>query len=57
MAALDMEPDSRTGWPTLYVHYAKDGMPYEEVRYGTIGVFHTKQLRRDFDSSMRRELS
>lgn len=57
MIKLDMDTNPRTGLPTLYVNYAKDGMPYEEIRYGITGVFSRKQRRRDFDPAMRRKLA
>jgi hypothetical protein len=53
---LDMETDPYYGVPTLYVEYAKDGMPYEEIKYGLMGVYRMKRYRQDFDPDMRRNL-
>ncbi|WMJ72220.1 hypothetical protein RCC89_03435 [Cytophagaceae bacterium ABcell3] len=36
----DMEPDPYNAIPTLFVEYAKDGMPYEEIVYGYPGIFN-----------------
>jgi hypothetical protein len=35
----DMEPDPYYGVPTIYVKYAKDKMPYEEIMRGKMGHF------------------
>jgi hypothetical protein len=34
-----MEPDDYYSSPTIYVEYAKDGTPYEEIRYGRAGHY------------------
>lgn len=53
---LDMEVDQYYGLPALYVEYAKDGMPYEEILPGTIGIHERRQVRQHFEKEMRRKL-
>ena len=38
----DMEPEAYYGLPTIYVEYAKDDMPYEEILYGRAGHYDKK---------------
>jgi hypothetical protein len=53
---LDMQTDQYSGYPSLYVEYARDGMPYEEILYGRTGVYDTKKPTYLFDSKMREKL-
>lgn len=57
----DMEPDDYYGVPTIYVKYAKDGMPYEEILYGVMGHYNKEdesksRLTYYFDNDKRRKL-
>ncbi|WP_157530938.1 SMEK domain-containing protein [Hymenobacter norwichensis] len=56
IVSLDMEVDQYHGYPSLYVEYLKDGMPYEEIVYGQAGVYKLKQRTRYFDNNMREKL-
>jgi hypothetical protein len=57
----DMEPDDYYGVPTIYVEYAKDNMPYEEILYGR-GSYFNKQSPKDsyynyyFEKEKRKKL-
>ena len=57
----DMEPDDYNGIPTIYVEYAKDDMPYEEILYGR-GGYYDKQNPKDsyytyyFEKTKRKKL-
>ncbi|WP_215224019.1 SMEK domain-containing protein [Echinicola shivajiensis] len=53
---LDMDTDQYYALPALYVEYAKDGMPYEEILPGIAGTFEHKQLTYYFDKEMKKEL-
>ena len=53
---LDMVTDPYSGYPSLYVEYAKDGMPYEDILYGRAGVYKTKKPTYLFDRTMRAKL-
>ncbi|MEL6557034.1 MAG: SMEK domain-containing protein [Bacteroidota bacterium] len=53
---LDMETDPYYALPALYVEYAKDGMPYEEILYGVAGNFEEERFTNYFDNKMRRKL-
>lgn len=39
-----MEPDSYYGYPTIFVEYANNGVPYEEFVYGLIGYYNHPTL-------------
>jgi hypothetical protein len=57
----DMEPDDYYGVPTIYVEYAKEGMPYEEILYGTIGKYdnieeYKSELTFNFEKYKRKKL-
>lgn len=57
----DMEPDAYYGVPTIYVEYANNGTPYEEVLYG-FGGWYNKEKPEDsaylqyFNNQKRKEL-
>ena len=53
---LDMETDEFSGYPSLYVEYAKNGMPYEDILYGRAGVYETRKPTYLFDNQMREKL-
>lgn len=53
---LDMDLDPYEALPTLYVEYAKDGEPYEEVLIGSPGVYRLKMRPTKFDNDKRRKL-
>lgn len=38
----DIEPDNYSGLPTIYVEYANNGTPYEEIIYGIMGNYNRK---------------
>ncbi len=42
IADYDMDPDDYYSLPTIYVEYAKQNMPYEEILYGR-GGYYDKQ--------------
>lgn len=50
---FDMATDPYDGLPSLYVTYAKDGMPYENILYGEIGSFKSKKKRIIFDEKLK----
>ena len=52
----DMDTDSYHGLPSIFVDYAKDGMPYEEILIGAGGIYRLKQYRWIFDEDKRRKL-
>ncbi|MEZ4939562.1 MAG: SMEK domain-containing protein [Saprospiraceae bacterium] len=57
----DMEPDNYIGVPTIYVEYAKDGMPYEEILCGIMGHYNKEdesksRLTYYFDNEKRKKL-
>lgn len=57
----DMEPDAYHGVPTIYVDYAKNNMPYEEILYGILGKyekdnFTKSKLTHYFDNSKKKQL-
>ncbi len=52
----DMETDPYYGLPSIYVKYAKNHAPYEEIRIGSGGVYKLKQHRWLFDEDMRKKL-
>lgn len=52
----DMETDPYNGIPSIYVRYEKDGMPYENIVYGTYGSYRHKQQRYIFDVNDRKKL-
>jgi hypothetical protein len=56
IVSLDMEVDQYYGYPSLYVEYLKDGMPYEEIVYGQAGVYDIKKLTYYFEKDMREKL-
>ncbi|MDB5228059.1 MAG: hypothetical protein JWN78_2252 [Bacteroidota bacterium] len=57
----DMDPDAYYCVPTIYVEYAKDGMPYEEILCGDIG-YYDKEKRENsrltyyYDNEKRKTL-
>jgi hypothetical protein len=52
----DMETDPYYGIPSIYVEYAKDGMPYEDIVQGIGGSYDLKQMRHLLDRQKRRKL-
>tara|TARA_R110002167_G_scaffold366411_1_gene596179 strand:- start:28679 stop:29767 length:1089 start_codon:yes stop_codon:yes gene_type:complete len=52
----DMETDPYHGIPSIYVRYEKDGMPYENILFGTYGSYRLKQHRYIFDENDRKKL-
>lgn len=56
IVSLDMAVDQYYGYPSLYVEYLKDGMPYEEILYGEAGSYESKRFTRYFNNEMRVEL-
>lgn len=52
----DMEVDPYYGIPSIYVEYAKDGMPYEDILQGIGGSYELKQHRLLLDKQKRRKL-
>ncbi|MFA0960311.1 SMEK domain-containing protein [Roseivirga sp. BDSF3-8] len=56
IVAYDMEPDPYNSLPSIYVDYAKDGMPYDEILYGIPGSRKRKTYTEYFDNKMRKEL-
>lgn len=57
----DMEPDAYEGVPTIYVEYAKDGMPYEEILYGIMGSSNNEDENKSrltyyFDNNKKKKL-
>lgn len=56
IVSLDMQVDQYYGYPSLYVEYLKDGMPYEEIVYGQAGVYEQRQLTHYFDPNKREKL-
>ena len=53
---LDMDTDQYYGLPALYVEYAKEGMPYEEILAGIAGNHDNERLTYYFDHEMRKTL-
>ena len=51
----DMEPDEREGYPTIYVKYAKNGMPYEDILYGIRGSTENKIKTRYINFEKRKD--
>ena len=56
IVSLDMEVDQFYGYPSLYVEYLKDGMPYEEILYGQAGSNKLKKFTYMFDNKLRQKL-
>jgi hypothetical protein len=56
IVSLDMKVDQYYGYPSLYVEYLKDGMPYEEIVYGQAGSYERKKPTHYFDNNMREQL-
>lgn len=56
IVSLDMETDQYSGYPSLYVEYAKNGMPFEEIMYGRAGVYEQKKATYYFDNQLRERL-
>lgn len=57
----DMEPDAYNGIPTIYVEYAKNGMPYEVILHGISGYYvandeSKSRLVNYFDNNKRIDL-
>jgi SMEK domain-containing protein len=52
----DLELDPIEDCPTLYVEYAKDGMPYEETINGLMGVYRWERFTKYLDDSKRVKL-
>ena len=57
----DMETDAYYGLPTIYVEYAKDDMPYEEILYGRAGYYDKQNPKNSyytyyFERDKRRKL-
>lgn len=61
MVDYDMEPDAYYGVPTIYVIYAKNDMPCEEILYGVPGHYEKDSLGKSkltyyFEDSKRKKL-
>lgn len=57
----DMEPEAYYGLPTIYVEYAKDDMPYEEILFGRGGYYDKQNPKNSyytyyFEKDKRRKL-
>lgn len=57
----DMETDAYYGLPTIYVEYAKDDMPYEEILFGRGGYYDKHNPKNScynyyFEKDKRRKL-
>lgn len=57
----DLDPDDYYSLPTIYVEYAKDGTPYEEIRYGRGGHYDEKSPANSrypyyLDNALRKKL-
>lgn len=57
----DMEPEAYYGLPTIYVEYAKDDMPYEEILLGRGGYYDKQNPKNSyytyyFEKDKRRKL-
>ena len=57
----DLELDSYNGAPSIFVEYAKDGMPYEETVFGDLGKYDKNdrmncRFRRIMDNNKRMTL-
>lgn len=57
----DMDPDEYYSLPTIYVEYAKDGTPYEEIKYGRAGHYDEKnpansRYSYQLDNGLRKKL-
>lgn len=52
----EMETDPYNGCPSIYVKYAKNGMPYEEILYGQQGNHEMKRFTWYFDNEKRVKL-
>jgi hypothetical protein len=53
----DMETDAYYSLPSIYVEYKKEGMPYEEILYGQMGLYDIKAHTRYLDNNKRMKLS
>ena len=53
---LDMDTDQYYALPALYVEYAKNGMPYEDILLGIASSLKTERLTTYFDNTMRKKL-
>lgn len=53
---FDMDVDPYDGLPSIFVKYEKDGMPYENIFYGTPGSFKSKRFKYLFDENNRKVL-
>ncbi len=52
----DMETDEYHGLPSIYVEYAKNGMPYEEIIYGQPGIYKQRKYTWYFNNKKRKKL-
>lgn len=57
----DMQPDPYYGLPTIYVEYAKNDMPYEDIVYGRAGYYDKQNPKNSyytyyFENSKRKKL-
>lgn len=58
----DMEPDNYYGVPTIFVEYANEGTPYEEMLCGRMGRYNqededSSRTTYYFDDNKRRKLA
>lgn len=56
IAEYDMDTDPYYGYPTIYVEYLKDNMPYEEILYGQAGIYKNRKHTIKLDNNNRRKL-
>lgn len=56
IVSYDKEADEYYGYPTVWVEYAKNGMPYDEILYGCVGSHELKQYTRMFDNERKKKL-
>jgi len=56
MVELDMDLDDYYALPSLYVEYAKDGMPYEKIIPAICGVWEQRRMRYDLPDDKRKDL-
>lgn len=52
----DMDTDPYYGLPAIYVEYAKDGMPYEEIIHGIVGNCEKEITTYYFEKEKRKKL-
>lgn len=55
IATYDMEPDDYYSVPTIYCSFKFDTFPYEEIHFGSPGVYRDKLWRYLFDNDKRKK--